>query len=88
MYVVAKKEKKSTFFFWFFWINVSNHAKKNAPNQADNISIFHVYYRKWDYPYFLKTDLQAISQQQKISKIDGKNLWNTCSAHIKWLQNE
>ena len=40
--IVAKKErkKKLLFFLWFLWINLSNHAKKNALNQADNIAIF------------------------------------------------
>ena len=32
--------KTLIFFFWFLWINLSNHAKKTAPNQADNIAIY------------------------------------------------
>ena len=32
---MQRKKKK-----YSFEINVSNHAKKNAPNRADNISIF------------------------------------------------
>ena len=37
-----RKKKKSIIFLSLIWLDSSNHAKKYTPNQADNISIFHV----------------------------------------------
>ena len=36
----CKERKKKPVFFFFLWFLWINHAKKNAPNQADNITIF------------------------------------------------
>ena len=33
----------------------------------------HVYYRKWDYPYFLKADLQAIKDLSCIVNVESPN---------------
>ena len=35
-----KKRLHFWFFIWFLWINLYNHVKKSAPNQADNNEIF------------------------------------------------